>query len=274
MLKRKDLKFKLAKRHKEFAVSQFAQFMKPADVVTAVIEQFKTELVADIEKHGKGEIRRYLSHNFWTLNPKNGKMSEEFKKLFTQHKKQYLKTYADSYLRHPRNVVRELDNLYERCTEQLENADPDKARQLIPTMLKIIQAARNTIEAIPFDELENEEDEFRKVELTTHLHWTMVTPDPLDEEDEEKLKELLQKEAPFEKIRNFIEYLRCKNQDILHVAYRDKNQKGEVEVDYIRGRIFTFAFPWDKEAEGRQPNVGVFGHVDKYISDDLKEPNI
>ena len=111
MLKRKDLKFRLSNRHKEFAVIQFAQFMKPTDVVTAVMEQFKTELTADIEKYGEGEIRRYLSHNFWTLNPKNGKMPEKFKELFEAHKRQYLKTYSDSYLRHPRNVVKELDNL-------------------------------------------------------------------------------------------------------------------------------------------------------------------
>lgn len=262
MLTRKDLKFKLVKRHKEFAVRQFAEFMKPTDVVTAVIEKFRTELTADIEKHGEGEIRRYLSHNFWTLNPKNGKMPEKLRVLFNQHKQLYLKTYADSYLRHPRNVVRELDTLYERCTEQLENADPDKARQLIPTMIKILQAVRNTIETIPFDELENEEDEFRKVDLLGHLHWTMVTPDPLDEEDEEKLKELLQAEAPFEKIRNFIEYLRCKNQDILDITPRGKN-RGEIE--YIRGRRFTFAFPSEKEAGGRHPNTSIFGRVDKYI---------
>ena len=269
MLTRKDLKFKLAKRHKEFAVIQFAQFMKPTDVVTAVMEQFKTELDNDIKKYG--EIRRYLSHNFWRLDPKNGKLSDEFKTLFERHKRQYLKTYSDSYLRHPRNVVRELDNLYEKCTEQLENADPDKARQLIPTMIKIIQAVRSTVEAIPFDEIKNEEDEFKKVELTQHLHWTMVTADPLDEEDEEKLKELLQKEAPFEKIRNFIEYLRCKNQDILHVVHRGKNHKGE--VDYIRGRPFNVVMPWDEEAIGRHPNTGVWGDVDQHVSDDLKEPH-
>ena len=269
MLTRKDLKFKLAKRHKEFAVSQFAQFMKPTDVVTAVIEQFKTELAADIEKHGEGEIRRYLSHNFWTLNPKNQKMPEKLKTLFERHKKQYLKTYADSYLRHPRNVVKELDTLYERCTEQLENADPDKARQLIPTMLKIIQTLRSTLETIPFDELENEEDEFRNVDIIAHLHWSMATPDPLDEEDEEKLKKLLQTEAPFEKIRNFLEYLRCKNQDILQVVHRSKDQKGETE--YIRGRRFYFALPGEKEAEGRHPNTAVLHHVDTHLSDDLKE---
>ena len=218
MLKRKDLKFRLAARHKEFAVCQFAQFMKPTDVVTAVIEQFKTELAADIEKYGEGEIRRYLSHNFWTLNPKNGKMPEKFKERFEGHKRQYLKTYSDSYLRHPRNVVKELDNLYEKCTQQLENADPEKSRQLVPTMLKIIQTVRNTIDAIPFDELENEEDEFEKVLVATELNSIMATPEPLDEEDEQKLKELLDTDAPFEKIRNFIEYLRCKNQDIF-VSY-------------------------------------------------------
>ena len=97
MLKRKDLKFRLATRHKEFAIIQFAQFMKPTDVVTAVMEQFKTELAADIEKYGAGEIRRYLSHNFWTLNPKNGKMPEKFKELFETHKQLYLNTYTDSY---------------------------------------------------------------------------------------------------------------------------------------------------------------------------------
>ena len=80
--------------------------MKPTDVVTAVMEQFGTELAADIEKYGEGEIRRYLSHNFWTLNPKNGKMPEKFEELFETNKQLYLKTYSDSYLRHPRNVVR------------------------------------------------------------------------------------------------------------------------------------------------------------------------
>ena len=128
MLKRKDLKFRLANRHKEFAIIQFAQFMKPTDVVTAVMEQFKTELAADIEKYGAGEIRRYLSHNFWTLNPKNGKMPEKFNELFETHKQLYLKTYTDSYLRHPRNVIKELDALYEKCPQQLENADPAKTR--------------------------------------------------------------------------------------------------------------------------------------------------
>ena len=264
VLKRKDLKFRLAKRHKEFAVIQFAQFMKPTDVVTAVMEQFKTELATDIEKYGEGEIRRYLSHNFWALNPKNGKMSEEFKKLFERYKQIYLKTYSNSYLRHPRNVVKELDTLYEKCTEQLENADPDKARQLIPTMLKIIQTLQNTIEAIPFDELENEEDEFKKVQLINTLHWEMATADPLDEEDELKLKELLQTEGPFEKIRNFIEYLRCKDQTIFCIVSHDGNHKGR-EPQYIRGRRFTFAAPWDEEAQGRQSNISTFGKPDKYI---------
>ena len=264
MLKRKDLKFKLAKRHKEFAVIQFAHFMKPTDVVTAVMEQFKTELATDIEKYGEGEIRRYLAHNFWALNPKNGKMSEEFKTLFEQRKQIYLKTYSNSYLRHPRNVVKELDTLYEKCTEQLENADPDKARQLIPTMLKIIQTLQNTLEAIPFDELENEEDELKKVHLITTLNWVMATPDPLDEEDEEKLKKLIQTEASFEKIRNFIEYLRCKDQDIFCVV-PDGGDHKDIEPEYIRGRHFTFVFPWDEEAEGRQPNIGVLGDADQYI---------
>ena len=266
MLKRKDLKFKLTKRHKKFAIAQFAQFMKPTDVVTAVIEQFKAELAADIEKHGEGEIRRYLSHNFWSLDPKNGKMLEEFKTLFEQHKEKYLKTYADSYLRHPRNVVRELDILYEKCNEQLVNADLDKTRQLVPTMLKIIQTVKSTIEAIPFDELENEEDEFEKVAVAAHLHWTMATPDPLDEEDEQKLRELLQKERPFEEIRNFIEYLRCKNQEIFFVVPINKN-----ETEYIRGRRFSFVFPMDEEAEGRHPNTSVMGNVDEHLPDDLKE---
>ena len=266
MLTRKDLKFRLANRHKEFAVRQFARFMKSTDVVTAVIEQFKTELAADIEKHGEGEVRRYLARNFWTLDPKNGKMPEKFKVLYDQHKQHYLKTYGDSYLRHPRNVVRELDAFYERCTEQLENADPDKVRQLVPTMLKIIQTVRNTIDAIPFDDLENEEDEFEKVIIAGHLHWVMVTPDPLEEEDEQKLRELLQTKAPFEKIRNFIEYLRCKHQDILTVA--PINNKGIQE--YIRGRKFHFLMPGDEGAEERQPNTGVFGRADKHVRDIVK----
>ena len=263
MLKRKDLKFRLANRHKEFAVIQFAQFMKPTNVVTAVMEQFKTALAADIEKYGEGEIRRYLSHNFWTLNPKNGKMPEKFKELFEVHKRQYLKTYTDSYLRHPRNVVRELDTLYEKCTEQLENADPNKARQLVPTMLKIIQTVRNTIDAIPFDELENEEDEFEKVEIAMALNSAIVTPDPLDDEDEQKLKELLETDAPFEKIRNFIEYLRCKNQNIFSVIPIRDDERGEQW--YIRGRRFQFVTPMDPEAEERHPNTSTLGRITDHI---------
>ncbi len=263
MLKRKDLKFRLANRHKEFAVIQFAQFMKPTDVVTAVIEQFKTELTADIEKYGEGEIRRYLSHNFWTLNPKNGKMPEKFKELFEGHKRQYLKTYNDSYLRHPRNVVRELDNLYERCTQQLENADPDKARQLMPTMLKIIQTLKTTIDAIPFDELENEEDEFEKVLIAMELNSIMATPEPLDEEDEQKLKELLDTGAPFEKIRNFIEYLRCKNQDIFSVVPMRDDEKGKQQ--YIRGRRIEFIGFGRPISEERQPNTAIAGNITQHI---------
>lgn len=263
MLKRKDLKFRLSVRHKEFAVRQFAQFMKPTDVVTAVIEQFKTELAADIEKYGEGEIRRYLSHNFWTLNPKNGKMPEKFKEIFETHKQLYLRTYSDSYLRHPRNVVRELDTLYEKCAEQLENTDPDKARQLMPTMLKIIQTVRNTIDAIPFDELENEEDEFEKVQVGMALNSVMATPDPLDEEDEQKLKELLDTDTPFEKIRNFIEYLRCKNQDIFCVIpMRDDEKEKQL---YIRGRRIEFIGFGHPAPEERQPNTAVAGSITKYI---------
>ena len=262
MLKRKDLKFRLANRHKEFAIIQFAQFMKPTDVVTAVMEQFKTELAADIEKHGEGEIRRYLSHNFWALNPKNGKMPEKFKELFETHKQVYLKTYTDSYLRHPRNVVRELDNLYEKCTEQLQNAEPDKARQLMPTMLKIIQTVRTTIDAIPFD-LENEEDEIEKVAVGMELNSVVATPDPLDEEDEQKLKELLDTDAPFEKIRNFIEYLRCKDQDIFMVHPVRDDEQGKLQ--HIRGRRIEFIAFGEPEPEGRQPNTSVFGKITEHI---------
>ena len=262
MLKRKDLKFRLANRHKEFAITQFAQFMKPTDVVTAVMEQFKTELAADIEKHGEGEIRRYLSHNFWTLNPKNGKMPEKFKELFDTHKQLYLNTYSDSYLRHPRNVVRELDNLYEKCTEQLQNAEPDKARQLVPTMLKIIQTIKTTIDGIPFD-LENEEDELEKAQVAMVLNSKMAIPDPLEEEDEQKLKELLDTDAPFEKIRNFIEYLRCKNHHIFAVIPVRDDEKGKQL--FLRGRRIEFIGFGHPEPEERQPNTAVVGSIREYI---------
>ena len=265
MLKRKDLKFRLANRHKEFAIIQFAQFMKPTDVVTAVMEQFKTELATDIEKHGEGEIRRYLSHNFWTLNPKNGKMPEKFKELFETNKQLYLKTYSNSYLRHPRNVVRELDTLYEKCTQQLENADPDKTRQLMPTMLKIIQTVRNIIQTIPFDELENEEDELEKVQVATTLASEMVVPDPLDEEDEQKLKKLLDTGEPFEKIRNFVEYLRCKDHDVFFILPMRDDKKGKTE--YLRGRRIELRGFGDPIPEGRQPNTGVVDSITKYIDD-------
>ncbi len=263
MLKRKDLKFRLSIRHKEFAVTQFAQFMKPTDVVTAVIAQFKTELAADIEKYGEGEIRRYLSHNLWALNPKNGKMPEKFKELFETHKQLYLRTYSDSYLRHPLNVVRELDTLYEKCTEQLQNAEPDKARQLMPTMLKIIQTVRNTIDAIPFDKLENEEDELEKVQVAMALASGMATPEPLEEEDEQKLKELLDTDAPFEKIRNFIEYLRCKNHEIFCVISMRDDEKGKQL--YLRGRRIEFIGFGRPAPEERQPNTAVAGSITKYI---------
>lgn len=240
VLKRKDLKFRLANRHKEFAVIQFAQFMKPTDVVTAVMEQFKTELAADIEKYGAGEIRRYLSHNFWTLNPKNGKMPEKFTELFETHKQLYLNTYNDSYLRHPRNVVKELDTLYEKCTQQLENAEPDKARQLMPTMLKIIQTVRNTIDAIPLDELEKEDGLFQTIKILTHFGGEIEKPDPLAEEDEQKLRELLKTESPFEEIRKFVEYLRCKDQDVFLVQPSNRDPKEGPDV--IRGRPITITF--------------------------------
>lgn len=269
MLTRKDLKFKLAKRHKEFAVRQFAQFMKPTDVVTAVIEQFKTELAADIEKYGEGEVRRYLSHNFWTLDPKNGKMPEKFKPLYEQHKQFYLKNYNDSYLRYPRNVVRELDTLYEKCAEQLENADPNKVRQLVPTMLKIIQTLKSTIDAIPSDELENEEDEFETVHIGMHLSSMMVTADPLDEEDEQTLKQLIQREAPFKKIRDFIEYLRCKNQNIF-CAVSDRTELKNKTL-YIRGRYFELLAPGDEGYDERLPNTSTLGRVDKHVQDVIKD---
>ena len=263
MLKRKDLKFRLANRHKEFAVCQFAEFMKPTDVVTAVMEQFKTELAADIEKYGEGEIRRYLSHNFWVLNPKNGKMPEKFKEHFEAHKRQYLKTYSDSYLRHPRNVVRELDNLYEKCAEQLENADPEKSRQLVPTMLKIIQTLKSTVDAIPFNELENEEEELEKAQVAMVLNSEMAIPDPLEEEDAQKLKELLDTDAPFEKIRNFIEYLRCKDHHIFSVIPVRDDEKGKQL--FLRGRRIEFIGFGHPEPEERQPNTAVLGRITEHI---------
>ena len=255
MLKRKDLKFKLSKRHKEFAVIQFAQFMKPTDIVTAVMEKFKTELATDIEKYGEGEIRRYLSHNFWTLDPKNGKMSTEFKDIFEQHKEKYLTSYTDSYLRYPRNVVRELDALYEKCTEQLKNGDPDKARQLVPTMLKIVQTAQNTIDAIPFDELEKK-DKLRDVRIAMHVADVFQIPDPLEEEDQEKLRELLETEASFDEIREFVERLRCQGLDIFAVHPVKINHKGEPgTVTFIRGRIFECLMPADIAAQEEEEEL-------------------
>ncbi len=227
MLKRKDLKFRLANRHKEFAVAQFAQFMKPTDVVTAVMEKFETELAIDKEKYGEGEIRRYLSHNFWVLDPKNRKMPEKFKEHYELTKRQYLKIYADSYLSHPRNIIRELDTLYEKCTQQLENGDPDKIRQLVPTMLKIIQAIQNTLNAIPPEEMESEEKILEKIQVVHLLNWTMVTPDPLEEKEAQTLKEMIEANAPFEEIRHFVEYLRCKNQDV-YVRYNPEKKKTHI----------------------------------------------
>ena len=154
---------------------------------------------------------------------------------------------TDSYLRYPRNVVRELDNLYEKCTEQLENADPSKTRQLVPTMLKIIQTVKNTIDTIPFDELEKEEELFQTVQLVRHYGGLLEPPDPLDEEDLQKLKQLIETEAPFEKIREFVEDLRCKDQDILFI--RPTNRDPKEGVDCIRGRRINLTFLPEPESK-------------------------
>ena len=175
------------------------------------------------------------------------------------------------YLRHPRNVVRELDTLYEKCAEQLENADPDKVRQLVPTMLKIVQTVRNTLDAIPFDELENEEDEFETLLIGSHLSSMMATADPLDEEDEQTLKKLLPTEAPFEKIRDFIEYLRCKNQNIF-CAVSDRTDLRDKTL-YIRGRYFELLMPGMEGYDERQPNTSTFGAVDERVRDMVENQN-
>lgn len=130
-------------------------------------------------------------------------------------------------------------------------------------MLKIIQTIKSTIDGIPFDQLENEEDEFEKVQVGMALNSVMATPDPLDEEDEQKLKELLERDAPFEKIRNFIEYLRCKNQDIFCVVPMRDSERGD--QFYIRGRRFHFVAPIDPKSKGRHPNTSTFGPITQHI---------
>ena len=100
----------------------------------------------------------------------------------------------------------------------------------MPTMLKIIQTLRNTLDAIPFDELENEEEELEKAQVAMVLNSEMAVPDPLEEEDEQKLKELLDTDAPFEKIRNFVEYLRCKNHHIFAVIPVRDDETGKAII--------------------------------------------
>ena len=146
--------------------------------------------------------------------------------------------------------------------EQLQNAEPDKARQLVPTMLKIIQTIRTTIDAIPFD-LENEEDELEKAQVAMVLNSEMAVPDPLEEEDVQKFKELLDTDAPFEKIRHFVEYLRCKDHHIFAVIPVRDDERGKQL--FLRGRRIELIGFGDPEPEERQPNVAVVGSITEHI---------
>lgn len=120
-------------------------------------------------------------------------------------------------------------------------------------MLKIIQAIRNTIEAIPIDELENEEEELKRVQVHLHMQDIFGIPDPLEEEDEQILRKLLQTEASFEEIRKFVEYVRCKDLEIFGV---DGIRGGPPnELLFIRGRIFEFITPIDLAARGEEEKL-------------------
>lgn len=75
------------------------------------------------------------------------------------------------------------------------------------------QTLTKEIEAILFDEIEKDEEE--RAQIVEHYDWLLANPDPLNEKDEQKLKEMHQNQAAFEEIRDFPEYLKYKNQKIL-----------------------------------------------------------
>ena len=114
-------------------------------------------------------------------------------------------------------------------------------------MLKIIQTVKATVDAIQFDELEKEDALFETVQFLEGFDGEIEKPDPLAEEDEQKLRELLKTEAPFEEIRKFVEYLRCKDQDILFV--QPSNRDPKEGPDIIRGRTIKLMLFPEKEPE-------------------------
>ena len=145
----KEIQFKWLLDIELFVVRQFAEFVMPNQIAINITLRFYDECEADllnyIEKFGddgEKEFCKFLLRRIHKLSANHSQFPKKYQYPYNEWRREYLKDIDSSFLYHPRNRLRALDELYEKVDESLMAATkPNEIRHGAEACLKILKAA-------------------------------------------------------------------------------------------------------------------------------------
>ena len=145
----KEIQFKWLLDIELFVVRQFAEFVMPNQIAINITLRFYDECEADllnyIEKFGddgEKEFCKFLLRRIHKLSANHSQFPKKYQYPYNEWRREYLKDIDSSFLYHPRNRLRALDELYEKVDESLMAATkPNEIRQGMEECLKILKEA-------------------------------------------------------------------------------------------------------------------------------------
>ena len=118
----KEIQFKWLLDIELFVVRQFAEFVMPNQIAINITQLFYDECKADllnyIEKFGddgEKEFCKFMLRRIHKLSPNHSQFPKKYQYPYNEWRREYLKDIDSSFLYHPRNRLRELDELYEKA---------------------------------------------------------------------------------------------------------------------------------------------------------------
>ena len=165
-----EIQFKWTPKFELFVVRQFAESFKAAEIAENITKAYYDEYKAELLNYGKKQVCKFLLRRIHKLSPNHSQFPRQYQDLYNEWRREYLKDIDSSFLYHPRNRLRALDELYEKVKRSTMAATkPNEIRHRAEACLKIIRQARSESEIAKVNVGASTFNGNAKIQLDTYL---------------------------------------------------------------------------------------------------------
>ena len=137
-----EIQIKWTPKMELFVVRQFAEFFKAAEIAENITKAYYDEYKAELLNYGKKKVCKFLLRRIHKLSPNHSQFPRQYQDLDDKWRVEYLEDLKSTFLYHPRNRLRALDELYEKVDESLmAAAKPNEIQHCMRACLKILKEA-------------------------------------------------------------------------------------------------------------------------------------